>query len=87
MKKAIITAALAIAPPIGAAAAAIAAAFLFLHRLEDTPPPVPYEPPTDAAARVRAFIHGDADHVEEADLYAPTVPEPLRRAALNLSNN
>ena len=67
-------------------AAAIAAA-LVLHSLEDTPPPVPYDPPTDAAARVRAFVHGEAAHVDEADLNSPTVPEPLRRAALNLSNN
>lgn len=86
MKKAIITAALVIAPPIGAAAAAIVAAFLFLHAMEDTPPPVPYDPPTDAAARVRAFIHGDADHVNEADLNSPTVSPALRRAAINLNN-
>lgn len=68
-------------------AAAIAAALVFLHSLEDTPAPVPYEPPTaDAAARVRAFVHGDAATVDESDLNSPTVSPALRRAAINLNN-
>lgn len=67
--------------------ATIAAALAVLHLLEDTPAPVPYDPPTDSAARVRAFVHGDAATVDEADLYAPSVSPALRRAALNLTNN
>lgn len=57
---------------------------LSLHLMEDTPAPVPYEPTSDSAARVRAFVHGDMDTVDEADLYAPSVSPELRRAALNL---
>jgi hypothetical protein len=47
------------------------------------PAAVPYEP-GDSAARVRAFVRGDLDHVDEADLHAPSVSPSLRKAALNL---
>jgi hypothetical protein len=46
--------------------------------------PRDYTPPVDSAARVRAFIHGDVYHVEDADLHAPSVSPSLRKAALNL---
>lgn len=46
--------------------------------------PRDYTPPTDAAAAVRAFIRGDVDFLDEADLYAPSVSPALRAAAKNL---
>lgn len=64
--------------------AVVLALFGALHLMEDTPAPVPYEPTSDSAARVRAFVHGDMSTVDEADLYAPSVSPELRRAALNL---
>ncbi len=48
------------------------------------PAAVPYTPPADSAAAVRAFVRGDVDHVEEADLHAPSVSPALRAAAKNL---
>jgi len=53
---------------------------------EDTPTPTPYEPTDNPAQRVREYIRGERDTLDESDLYAPSVPEPLRRAALNLAN-
>jgi hypothetical protein len=53
---------------------------------EDTPTPIPYEPTGDPVTRVRDFIRGDRSTIDEADLYSPTVPESLRRAAINLAN-
>jgi len=46
--------------------------------------PRDYTPPADSAARVRAFVRGDLDHVEDADLHAESVSPSLRKAALNL---
>lgn len=51
---------------------------------EDMPTPTPYEPTDNPAQRVREFIRGGRDTLEDADLYAPSVPEPLRKAAKNL---
>ena len=51
---------------------------------EDMPTPTPYEPADNPAQRVREYIRGDRDTLDESDLYAPSVPEPLRRAAKNL---
>lgn len=51
---------------------------------EDMPTPTPYEPTDNPAQRVREFIRGDRSTLEDADLYAPSVPEPLRTAAKNL---
>lgn len=64
--------------------AVVLALFGALNLMEDTPAPVPYEPTSDSAARVRAFVHGDMSTVDEADLYAPSVSPQLRQAALNL---
>lgn len=52
----------------------------------DAPAPVPYEPTSNPAERVREFIRGDRSHLEEADLYSPSVPEELRRAAQLLAD-
>jgi hypothetical protein len=57
--------------------AALAACLAILP--EDTP--TPYEPSSDPAQRVRDYIRGDRDTLDESDLYSPTVPEPLRSAA------
>jgi hypothetical protein len=50
----------------------------------DMPTPTPYEPTDNPAQRVREFVRGERDTVNEADLYSPNVPEPLRNAAKNL---
>jgi hypothetical protein len=50
----------------------------------DMPTPAPYEPPDNSAQRVREFVRGERNNVDEADLCAPSVPEPLRAAAQNL---
>ena len=42
----------------------------------------PYEP-GNAADKVREFIRGERSHIDDADLYAPTVSEALRTAALD----
>jgi hypothetical protein len=52
---------------------------------EDTPTPTPYEPTDNPAQRVREFIQGERDTVEESDIYSPTVPESLRKTALELT--
>lgn len=62
--------------------AAIAACLALLP--EDMPTPTPYEPTDNPAQRVREFIRGDRSMIDEADLFAPNVPEPLRKAAQNL---
>jgi hypothetical protein len=66
------------------ATAIIAGALLCLP--EDLPAPAPYEPTDNPAQRVREFLRGDRAHLEEADLFSPSVPEELRRAALNLAD-
>ena len=43
----------------------------------------PYEPTDNPAQRVREYIRGERSHIDEADLYAPSVSEELRKAALN----
>jgi len=48
---------------------------------EDMPTPAPYDPTDNPAQRVRDYIRGDRDTLDESDLYAPSVPEPLRKAA------
>jgi hypothetical protein len=53
-----------------------------LHFADDAPIPVPYEP-GDSEARVRAFIVGEIDHIDESDLYSPTVSDGLRNAAID----
>ena len=53
-----------------------------LHFAEDAPTPIPYEP-GDPEARVRAFIVGDIDYIDEADLYNPNVSDGLRAAAID----
>jgi hypothetical protein len=58
---------------------------LCLAILPDVPTPTPYEPTDNPAQRVREFIRGDRDTIDEADLHAPSVPDSLRRAALNLT--
>jgi len=58
---------------------------LCLAILPDVPTPTPYEPTDNPAQRVREFVRGDRDTVEEADLHSPTVPESLRKAALELA--
>lgn len=65
--------------------AAVAASLAGLHLVEDIPAPQPWEP-GDSAARVRAFVRGERETVDEADLYAETVSPELRRAALNLAD-
>jgi hypothetical protein len=52
----------------------------------DMPAPVPYEPTSNPAQRVREFIRGDRNTLDEADLYSPNTPPELRRAALNLAD-
>ena len=47
----------------------------------DTPTPTPYEPTNDPAQRVREYIQGERTTLDDADLHAPSVPEPLRKAA------
>jgi len=59
--------------------AALAACLAILP--EDTPTPTPYEPSSDPAQRVREYIRGERDTLDESDLHSPTVPEPLRNAA------
>ena len=51
---------------------------------DDMPTPTPYEPTDNPAQRVREFIRGDRDTLDESDLHSPAVPEPLRNAAKNL---
>ena len=53
-----------------------------LHLVKDAPMPIPYEP-GDSEARVRAFIVGEIDHIDESDLYSPTVSDGLRSAAID----
>jgi hypothetical protein len=64
--------------------ATIAALAAALAMIPDMPTPTPYEPDNNPAQRVREFIRGERNNVDEADLYAPSVPEPLRNAAKNL---
>jgi hypothetical protein len=61
---------------------ALALTLAALHYADDAPIPVPYEP-GDPEARVRAYIVGDIDYLDEADLYSPTVSDGLRAAAIN----
>lgn len=58
---------------------------LCLAILPDVPTPTPYEPTDNPAQRVREFIRGERDTINEADLHATSVPDSLRRAALNLT--
>lgn len=51
---------------------------------EDMPTPTPYEPTDNPAQRVREFLQGDRSTLDDADLFAPSVPEPLRKAAQQL---
>lgn len=46
--------------------------------------PTPYEPTDNPAQRVREFVRGDRATLDDADLYAPSVSEPLRKAAQQL---
>jgi len=62
--------------------AALALTLAALHFADDAPIPAPYEP-GDSEARVRAYIVGDTDYLDEADLYSPTVSDGLRAAAIN----
>ena len=62
--------------------AAIAAGLALLP--EDMPTPTPYEPTDNPSQRVREFVRGDRAMIDEADLFAPSVPEPLRKTAQNL---
>lgn len=62
--------------------AAIVITLAALHFADDAPIPVPYEP-SDSEARVRAFIVGEIDHIDESDLYSPTVSDGLRSAAID----
>jgi len=62
--------------------AALVITLAALHYADDAPIPAPYEP-GDSEARVRAYIVGDINHLDEADLYSPTVPDGLRAAAIN----
>jgi hypothetical protein len=59
--------------------AALAACLAILP--DDIPTPTPYEPTADPAQRVRDYIRGERDTLDESDLNAPSVPEPLRKAA------
>jgi hypothetical protein len=43
----------------------------------------PYEPTDNPAQRVQEFIRGERAHLDEMDLYAPSVSEALRTAALD----
>jgi hypothetical protein len=61
---------------------ALALTLAALHFAEDAPMPIPYEP-GDPEARVRAYIVGDIDYLDEADLYSPSVSDGLRAAAIN----
>ena len=61
---------------------AIAITLAALHYADDAPMPIPYEP-GDSEARVRAYIVGDIDYLDEADLYSPSVSDGLRAAAIN----
>lgn len=51
---------------------------------EDMPTPAPYVPTGNPTQRVKDFIQGDRSTLDDADLFAPSVPEPLRKAAKNL---
>jgi hypothetical protein len=66
--------------------AAAALAGLALCLPEDMPAPVPYEPTSNPAQRVREFIRGDRNTLDESDLHSPNTPPELRRAALNLAD-
>jgi hypothetical protein len=66
--------------------AGIAAFFGMLALCPDMPTPAPYEPTHDAAARVREFVRGERDTLEEADLYSESVSPELRRAAQLILN-
>jgi hypothetical protein len=60
-------------------------ASLALLLSDDFPAPIPYEPTDNPAQRVQEFIQGERDTVEESDIYAPTVTESLRKAALEIT--
>ena len=62
--------------------ATIAAGFALLP--DDMPTAAAYEPTDNPSQRVREFIRGDRSMIDEADLFAPSVPEPLRNAAKKL---
>jgi hypothetical protein len=47
----------------------------------DMPTPTPYDPTDNPAQRVRDYIRGERTTLDDADLHAPNVPEPLRKAA------
>lgn len=51
---------------------------------EDIPTAAPYDPTDNPAQRVREYIRGDRDTLDESDLHSPSVPEPLRQAAKQL---
>ncbi len=51
---------------------------------EDIPTAAPYDPTDNPSQRVREYIRGDRDTLDESDLHSPSVPEPLRQAAKNL---
>jgi hypothetical protein len=61
---------------------ALAITLAALHYADEAPIPAPYEP-GDSEARVRAYIVGDIDYLDEADLYSPTVSDGLRAAAID----
>ena len=61
---------------------ALAITLAALHYADDAPMPIPYEP-GDSEARVRAYIVGDIDYIDESDLYSPSVSDGLRAAAIN----
>jgi len=51
---------------------------------EDMPTATPYEPTDNPSQRVREFIRGERSMIDEANLFAPSVSESLRKAAQNL---
>lgn len=64
--------------------AIIAALIASVALCPDMPTATPYDPTDNPSQRVREYIRGDRDTLDESDLHSPSVPEPLRKAAKQL---
>jgi hypothetical protein len=68
------------------ATTAFIAGISIIIAIGDMPIPAPYEPTDNPAQRVREFVNGERQTIEDADLHSPNVPTHLRNAALEMLN-